>query len=82
MRAPNGEDYDASGVYREVILNEKLVLPGLKSTPERWSLKYADFRLTVTAPRSRWCMNFSTTPRDSHNGLMSAMDKLGEHLTA
>lgn len=39
MQAPNGEQYDVSGVYREFIPNEKLVFTwAWKSTPERESL--------------------------------------------
>ena len=39
MHAPNGEEYDVGGVYREVVANEKLVLTwAWKSTPERESL--------------------------------------------
>jgi uncharacterized protein YndB with AHSA1/START domain len=39
MRAPNGEEHDVSGVYREVVPNEKLVFTwAWKSTPERESL--------------------------------------------
>jgi len=39
MQAPNGEEYDVGGVYREVVTNEKLVFTwAWKSTPERESL--------------------------------------------
>ena len=39
MKAPDGEEHDVSGVYREVILNRKLVYTwAWKSTPERESL--------------------------------------------
>ena len=39
MRAPSGEEHDVSGVYREVIANEKLVFTwAWKSAPERESL--------------------------------------------
>jgi len=39
MKSPDGEDHDVSGVYREVIPNEKLVFTwAWKSTPERESL--------------------------------------------
>jgi uncharacterized protein YndB with AHSA1/START domain len=39
MQAPNGEEYDVGGVYREVVANEKLVFTwAWKSTPERESL--------------------------------------------
>src|ERR1041385_1425981 len=39
MQAPNGEEYDVGGVYREVVTNEKLVFTwAWKSAPERESL--------------------------------------------
>jgi uncharacterized protein YndB with AHSA1/START domain len=39
MQAPNGEEYDVGGVYREVVTNQKLVFTwAWKSTPERESL--------------------------------------------
>ncbi len=39
MRAPDGEDHDVRGVYREVVRNEKLVFTwAWASTPERESL--------------------------------------------
>ena len=39
MRAPDGEEHDVSGVYRDVIANEKLVFTwAWKSAPERESL--------------------------------------------
>ena len=45
MRAPNGEDHDVSGVYREIIPNEKLVFTwAWKSTPERESLVTLTFK--------------------------------------
>jgi uncharacterized protein YndB with AHSA1/START domain len=39
MQAPNGEEYDVGGVYREVVADEKLVFTwAWKSAPERESL--------------------------------------------
>lgn len=39
MKSPDGEDHDVSGVYREVVANEKLVFTwAWKGTPERQSL--------------------------------------------
>ena len=39
MQAPDGEEHDVSGVYREVVPNEKLVFTwAWKTTPERESL--------------------------------------------
>ena len=45
MQAPDGEQHDVSGVYREVIPNEKLVFTwAWKSTPERESLVTVTFK--------------------------------------
>ena len=39
MKSPDGEEHDVSGVYREVVANQKLVYTwAWKSTPERESL--------------------------------------------
>src|SRR5258707_7526840 len=39
MQAPSGEEHDVSGVYREVVPNQKLVFTwAWKTTPERESL--------------------------------------------
>jgi uncharacterized protein YndB with AHSA1/START domain len=39
MKSPGGEEHDVSGVYREVVTNEKLVFTwAWKTTPERESL--------------------------------------------
>ena len=39
MRSPDGEEHDVSGIYREVVPNEKLVFTwAWRSTPERESL--------------------------------------------
>jgi uncharacterized protein YndB with AHSA1/START domain len=39
MRSPDGEEHDVSGVYREVVPNEKLVFTwAWRTTPERESL--------------------------------------------
>ena len=45
MKSPDGEEHDVSGVYREVIPNEKLVFTwAWKSTPERESLVTLTFK--------------------------------------
>jgi uncharacterized protein YndB with AHSA1/START domain len=86
MQAPNGEHHDVSGVYREVIPNEKLVFTwAWKSTPERESLVTVTVKpdgdgtlMTLTHEQF-----FDETARDNHNkGWTSAMDKLGEYLSA
>jgi uncharacterized protein YndB with AHSA1/START domain len=45
MKAPDGEEHDVSGVYREVTPNRKLVFTwAWKSTPERESLVSVELR--------------------------------------
>jgi uncharacterized protein YndB with AHSA1/START domain len=45
MKAPDGEEHDLSGVYREVTPNRKLVFTwAWKSTPERESLVTVELR--------------------------------------
>jgi uncharacterized protein YndB with AHSA1/START domain len=45
MKAPDGEEHDVSGVYREVVPNRKLVFTwAWKTTPERESLVTLTFR--------------------------------------
>jgi uncharacterized protein YndB with AHSA1/START domain len=80
MRAPNGEEHDVSGVYREVVPNEKLVFTwAWKSTPERESLVTVLLKpdgdgtlLTLTHEQF-----FDEEARDRHQGGWNgAMDKL------
>jgi uncharacterized protein YndB with AHSA1/START domain len=86
MQAPDGEHHDVSGIYREVIPNEKLVFTwAWKSTPERESLVTVTVKpdgdgtlMTLTHEQF-----FDETARDNHNkGWTSAVDKLGEYLSA
>jgi uncharacterized protein YndB with AHSA1/START domain len=83
MRTPAGEEHDVSGVYREVVANEKLVFTwAWKSTPERESLVTVLLKpdgdgtmLTLTHEQL-----FDEATRDSHkngwNGALDKMDKL------
>jgi len=84
MQAPNGEQHDVSGVYREVIPNEKLVFTwAWKSTPERESLVTLTFKpddggtlMTLTHEQF-----FDEEARDRHNqGWTGAMPKLEAYL--
>ena len=86
MQAPDGEKHDVSGVYREVIPNEKLVFTwAWISTPERESLVTLTFKrdgdgtlFTMTHEQF-----FDEAARDNHNkGWTSAMEKLDQYLTA
>jgi uncharacterized protein YndB with AHSA1/START domain len=80
MQAPNGEEHDVSGVYREIVPNEKLVFTwAWKSTPERESLVTVLIKadgegslLTLTHEQL-----FDEATRDSHRmGWSGALDKL------
>jgi uncharacterized protein YndB with AHSA1/START domain len=80
MESPEGEIHDVSGVYREVIPNEKLVFTwAWKSTPERESLVTVLLKpdgdgtlLTLTHEQF-----FDEDARDRHqNGWNSALDKM------
>ena len=86
MRAPDGEDHDVSGTYREVIPNEKLVFTwAWKSTPERESLVTLTFKsdsggTLMTLLHEQF---FDETARDRHqHGWNNAMDKLGKFVEA
>ncbi|MEO8713444.1 MAG: SRPBCC domain-containing protein [Acetobacteraceae bacterium] len=80
MRTSDGEEHDVSGVYREVVANEKLVFTwAWRSTPERESLVTVALRpdgdgtvLTLTHE-----LFFDEATRDGHrDGWTGALDKL------
>ena len=85
MRGPDGVDHDVSGVYRELVRNEKLVFSwAWKTTPDELS------QVTVTLKRDGDGTLLTLThdqfvddaTRDSHTGGWSgALDKL-ERLVA
>jgi uncharacterized protein YndB with AHSA1/START domain len=84
MRAPNGDEHDVGGVYREVVPNEKLVFTwAWKSTPERESLVTITFKsdgagtlMTLTHEQF-----FDEEARDHHQfGWDGAMLKLEKYL--
>lgn len=86
MQAPNGEQHDVSGVYREVIPNRKLVFTwAWKSTPERESLVTVDIKpdgagslMTLTHEQF-----FDEEARDRHNqGWEGALAKMEAYLAA
>jgi uncharacterized protein YndB with AHSA1/START domain len=85
MRAPDGEVHDVSGVYREVVPNEKLVFTwAWKSTPERESLVTVLIKpdgdgslLTLTHEKF-----FDEEARDRHqHGWTGALDKMEKMFT-
>src|SRR5262245_39684406 len=79
-RSPNGELHDVSGVYREVVRNQRLVFTwAWKSTPERESLVTIELKpdddgtlLTLTHEQF-----FDEAARDRHQqGWNGALNKL------
>ena len=84
MKSPDGEEHDVSGVYREVVPNEKLVFTwAWKSTPERESLVTLTFKkdgdgTVMTLLHEQF---FDEGARDRHNqGWTGAMDKLAAYV--
>jgi len=84
MRSPNGEPHDVGGVYREVIVNEKLVFTwAWQSAPERESLVTVLLKpdgdgtlLTLTHENF-----FDEDARDRHQqGWTGVFDKLEQFL--
>jgi uncharacterized protein YndB with AHSA1/START domain len=83
MESPDGDTHDVSGVYREVIPNEKLVFTwAWKSTPERESLVTVLLKpdgdgTLLTLIHEQF---FDEDARDSHqsgwNGALDKMEKL------
>ena len=83
MQTPTGEEHDVTGVYREVIPNEKLVFTwAWRTTPERESLVTVELKpdgdgtlLTLTHEQF-----FDEQARDGHrggwNGALDKMEKL------
>jgi uncharacterized protein YndB with AHSA1/START domain len=80
MKSPDGEEHDVSGVYREVVPNQKLVFTwAWKSTPERESLVTVEIKpdgdgslLTLTHEQF-----FDADARDRHQGgWTGALDKM------
>lgn len=84
MLTPAGETHDVTGVYREIVPNERLVYTWTwKSTPERESLVSVTFKgdgtgtlLTITHEQF-----FDAAARDSHRGgWEGALVKLEKYL--
>lgn len=85
MRTSDGDEHDVSGVYREVVPNEKLVFSwAWRSTPERESLVTVALKndgngtlLTLTHEQF-----FDEAARDAHReGWSGAIDKLAAQFT-
>ncbi|MGI8525009.1 MAG: SRPBCC family protein [Pseudolabrys sp.] len=85
MRAPGGEDHNVSGVYRQVVKDEKLVFTwAWRSTPERESL----VTVALKADGDHTVMTFTheqffdEDARDRHNhGWSGAFDKLEKYFS-
>jgi uncharacterized protein YndB with AHSA1/START domain len=84
MQSPAGEEHDVSGVYREVVANEKLVFTwAWKSAPERESLVTITFKpdgagTIMTLTHEQFA---DEGARDRHNqGWTGAADKLEKYL--
>jgi uncharacterized protein YndB with AHSA1/START domain len=85
MRGADGEEHDVSGIYREVVPNEKLVFTwAWRSTPERLSLVTVLIKpdrggslLTLTHEQF-----FDEAARDRHaEGWTGCLDKLARYLS-
>jgi uncharacterized protein YndB with AHSA1/START domain len=86
MQAPSGEAHDVSGVYREVVPNEKLVFTwAWISTPERESLVTVTFKgdsdgTLMTLMHEQF---FDDEARDRHQGgWQAAMEKMEAYLAS
>jgi uncharacterized protein YndB with AHSA1/START domain len=84
MRSSDGEEHDASGIYREVVPNQKLVFTwSWRSTPERESLVTVTLTpdgdgtlLTLTHEQF-----FDEAARDRHqHGWTGTLDKLQKYI--
>ena len=85
MRDVSGEEHDVSGIYREVVPNEKLVFTwAWRSTPERESLVTVSIKpdgagslLTLTHEQF-----FDELARDRHeHGWLGCLNKLERYLS-
>ena len=81
MHSPDGETHRVGGVYREVVLNKRLVYTwAWESTPERESLVTVEFKPTkagteVVLAHQRFA---DTQARDKHQqGWIVCLDRLG-----
>lgn len=83
--SPDGEEHDVSGVYREVIPNERLVFTwAWKGTPERESLVTFTFKSEGTGTIFTLTHEqfFDESARDRHQqGWNGALEKLEKYLT-
>jgi uncharacterized protein YndB with AHSA1/START domain len=81
-----GDEHNVSGVYREIVPNEKLVFTwAWRSTPERESLVTVTFKADGTGTIMTLLHEqfFDEDARDRHNaGWTSTLDKLETYLNS
>ena len=86
QKSGGGEQHDVSGVYREVIANEKLVFTwAWKSTPERESLVTITFKADDNGTLMTFTHEqfFDEDARDRHQrGWNDSFEKLEKYLAA
>ena len=85
MKNPKGEEFDVSGVYKEVVANRKLVFTwAWKGTPERESLVTVTLRPSGagTELELKHEQFFDVEARDSHNQGWTGMLPLLERFLA
>ena len=85
MHAPDGETHRVGGVYREVVLNKKLVYTwAWESTPERESLVTIEFKPSgegteLVLAHQRFA---DTQARDKHReGWIGCLERLGRFIS-
>ena len=85
MRSPDGEEHDVSGIYREVVPDEKLVFTwAWRSTPERESLVTILIRPDGTGSLLTLIHEqfFDEAARDRHaQGWAGCLDKLERYFS-
>jgi uncharacterized protein YndB with AHSA1/START domain len=86
FRTPDGEEHNVSGVYREIVADEKLVFTwAWRSTPERESLVSVTIKpdgdgAMLTLRHENF---FDQTARDDHEGGWTAtLDRLESYIAA
>lgn len=86
FHTPDGEDHDVSGVYQEVVENQRLVFSwAWKSTPERVSRVSVDLRRVDGGTEMAFVHDrfFDQEARNNHErGWLPTFAKLEAHLSA
>ncbi len=86
MRMPDGAEHEASGVYREIVPDQRLVFTWTwKSTPERETLVTVSIKANRGGTQLRFTHDrlFDELDRDNHEvGWSEAFDRLETHLVS